>query len=196
LINDVLDLAKIEAGKMEWHMQPLAMDEVIDQAIAATSALFEPDDLELIRDLDEGLPEIMGDRDRLVQVVINLMSNAAKFTKRGSVSCCVRRVDNQIVVSVVDTGVGVAEDHRYSIFEKFTQVGDTLTDKPQGTGLGLPICKEIIEHHGGHIWVESEPGRGSKFSFSLPLSSEARPVIDDDEATVELASLNLQEGNQ
>jgi signal transduction histidine kinase len=215
LINDVLDLAKIEAGRMEWHMQPLAMNEVIDQAIAATSGLFEPEALELVRDLEDGLPQVIGDRDRLVQVVINLLSNAAKFTKQGSVSCCVRRVNNQIVVSVIDTGVGVAEDHRYSIFEKFTQVGgDTLTGKPRGTGLGLPICKDIVEHHGGHIWVESELGRGSNFSFTLPCGAEASPGSDDGEETLELApdrlanqkilprqqntsqSDNSQEGNQ
>jgi signal transduction histidine kinase len=172
LINNVLDLAKIEAGRMEWHMQPLQVAEVIERALAATAVLFEHKSLELVKDVEDGLPEIKGDRDRLVQVVINLISNAVKFTDRGSVTCRARHVDSHILVSIVDTGVGIDEADRLRIFEKFMQGGDTLTDKPQGTGLGLPICKEILEHHGGRIWVESEPGHGSTFSFTLPLSGQ------------------------
>jgi signal transduction histidine kinase len=166
--------------------------------MAATAVLFENKSLELVKDVEEGLPEIDGDRDRLVQVVINLISNAVKFTERGSVTCRARLVahpqvpspqggpthrgpsalggdrspvgNSHILVSVIDTGAGIDETDRRRIFDKFMQGGDTLTDKPQGTGLGLPICKEIVEHHGGRIWVESEPGHGSTFSFTLPLT--------------------------
>jgi signal transduction histidine kinase/HAMP domain-containing protein len=169
LINNVLDLAKIEAGKMEWYMQPLAMTEVIDRAIASTAVLFESKGLELIKDVQDGLPTIMGDWDRLVQVVINLISNAVKFTEHGAVTCQARQVDGHIIVSIIDTGPGIAESDRLQVFEKFMQGGDTLTDKPQGTGLGLPICKEIVEYHGGRIWAESVLGQGSSFSFSLPI---------------------------
>lgn len=170
LINDVLDIAKMEAGKLEWNMQPLLMGEIVDRAIAATAALFsQKEGIQLIRDVAENLPEVAGDRDRLIQVMINLISNAVKFTETGSVTCQVRYSDDWMTVSVMDTGSGISEADQPKVFEKFKQVGDTLTDKPKGTGLGLPICREIVEHHGGKIWVESEVGQGSRFSFTLPL---------------------------
>jgi signal transduction histidine kinase/HAMP domain-containing protein len=169
MINEVLDLAKIESGKVEWQMQPIKVAEVIERATAATAALFEQKGLELIKDVTEDLPEVSGDQDRLIQVVINLISNAVKFTAKGSVTCRARRVDSHILVSVSDTGLGIAQADQPHVFEKFKQVGDTLTNKPQGTGLGLPICKEIVEYHGGRIWVESELGQGSTFAFTLPI---------------------------
>jgi signal transduction histidine kinase len=171
LINNVLDLAKIEAGKMEWYMQPVSIADVIDRAIASSTILVEHKELELIKDVEDGLPAVVGDRDRLLQVVINLISNAVKFTKHGSVTCQARQTDSNIIVSVIDTGPGITESDRTHVFEKFMQLGDTLTDKPQGTGLGLPICKEIVEYHGGRIWAESALGQGSSFSFSLPIKS-------------------------
>ena len=169
LINDVLDLAKLESGKIEWKTEPISLTQIIEQATAATSALFEAKRLELVKDIEEDLPEIVGDRDRLVQVVINLISNAIKFTEKGTVTCRVKRTDNAITVSVIDSGIGIAETDQQAVFEQFKQIGDTLTDKPKGTGLGLPICLQIVEYHGGTIWVESELGKGSKFSFTLPI---------------------------
>jgi signal transduction histidine kinase len=130
----------------------------------------------LIREVEPDLPPLNGDRDRLIQVVINLISNAVKFTPRGSVTCRAHRKHNDIIVSVIDSGIGIAPEDQPKVFEKFKQVGDTLTEKPQGTGLGLPICKEIVEHHGGRIWVESELGKGSVFLFSLPLREAESPV--------------------
>jgi signal transduction histidine kinase len=116
----------------------------------------------------------------LLQVVINLISNAVKFTEQGSVTCRVtvappfippigEERGGDVVVSVIDTGMGIAPEDQPRVFEKFKQVGDTLTERPQGTGLGLSICKEIVEYHGGRIWVESEVGQGSTFSFALPI---------------------------
>lgn len=169
LINDVLDIAKMEAGKIEWKMAPLQINEVLERAIAATSALFQQKNLELIREIQSDLPEIIGDRDRLIQVVINLISNSIKFTDSGSITCRVTSDETQITIGIVDTGIGIAEVDLDKVFEKFKQVGDTLTDKPKGTGLGLPICKQIVEHHGGKIWVESSKGIGSTFSFTLPI---------------------------
>jgi signal transduction histidine kinase/CheY-like chemotaxis protein len=168
LINDVLDLAKIEAGKMEWNMEPVPLPEIVERAIAATTALFDQKDLKLERQIEADLPEITGDRDKLIQVVVNLLSNAVKFTETGAVTCHVFKKDNEIVVGITDTGIGIAPEDYAAVFEQFKQVGDTLTDKPKGTGLGLPICKEIVEHHNGHIWLESELGKGSTFFFSLP----------------------------
>jgi signal transduction histidine kinase/ligand-binding sensor domain-containing protein len=170
LINNVLDLAKIEAGKVEWHMTPVAVPEIIARAAAATTSLFESNGLLFNKQIDSNLPEIIGDQDKLIQVVINLISNAVKFTEKGSVSCRAERKGSEVVISVSDTGIGISAEDQPKVFEKFTQVGDTLTDKPRGTGLGLTICKEIVEHHGGRIWVESELGKGSTFSFALPVS--------------------------
>jgi signal transduction histidine kinase/CheY-like chemotaxis protein len=169
LIDDVLDLAKIEAGKFTWNMGKTSIAEVIERAVAATSSLFEAKKLTLVRAIDPELPDINGDQDRLIQVVINLISNAVKFTDVGSITCSARLDGNDIVVGVTDSGIGIAPGDHQKVFEKFKQVGDTLTDKPKGTGLGLPICKEIVEFHGGRIWVESEPGKGSTFSFTLPV---------------------------
>jgi len=176
LINNVLDLAKIEAGKVEWHMETLNAAEVIERATAATLSLFEQARLKLIKDVPPDLPEIIGDRDRLMQVLINLISNAVKFTPEGTVTCRARFLNGQIMFSVIDTGVGIAEVDQPRVFEKFVQAGDTLTGKPKGTGLGLPICKEIVEHHGGRIWLESEPGSGSNFSFMIPVSDASAAV--------------------
>lgn len=171
LINDVLDLAKIEAGKMEWNQENVSMSEVAERAIAATSSLFDQKALKLIKKIDVDLPEITGDRDKLIQVIINLISNSVKFTDKGSVTCSVFREKDEIRVNISDTGIGIAPEDFAAVFEQFKQVGgDTLTDKPKGTGLGLPICKEIVEHHGGRIWLESEVGKGSTFSFALPIN--------------------------
>ncbi|PMB24787.1 PAS domain S-box protein [Fischerella thermalis] len=169
LINDVLDIAKMEAGKVEWQMQPLDPSELVDWATNSTAALFETNGLELITEIEPGLPQIVGDRNRLLQVLINLISNAVKFTNSGCVTCRVKQQNNGVCISVIDTGIGIALADQPKVFEKFRQVGDTLTDKPKGTGLGLPICKQIVEHHGGRIWVESEPGKGSTFSFLIPI---------------------------
>jgi signal transduction histidine kinase len=171
LIDNVLDLAKIEAGKVEWNMTTVAVPEIITRASAATASLFEPNGLQFSKEIAPDLPQIIGDQDKLIQVVINLISNAVKFTEKGSVTCRAEQKDGEIVISVSDTGVGIAPEDQADVFDKFKQVGDTLTDKPKGTGLGLTICKEIVEHHGGRIWVESEVGKGSTFSFALPVAT-------------------------
>ncbi|MDO9067520.1 MAG: ATP-binding sensor histidine kinase [Deltaproteobacteria bacterium] len=172
LIDDVLDLAKMEAGKITWNMQKISLVEIIDRATVAVSSLLEQKNLALVKDVEEGLPEIFGDRDRLIQVVINLLSNAWKFTNEGSITVLARLVgrgtNNQLLkIGITDTGIGISPEDQEKIFEKFKQVGDTLTDKPKGTGLGLPICREIVEYHGGSIWVESELGKGSTFFFTI-----------------------------
>jgi signal transduction histidine kinase/CheY-like chemotaxis protein len=176
LIDDVLDLAKIEAGKFTWNMASVSVKEVIERAVAATSSLIEAKRLRVESSIDSSLPEITGDHDRLIQVVINLISNAVKFTSGGAIRCSAHCRENEILVSVKDSGIGIAPADQPKVFEKFKQVGDTLTDKPKGTGLGLPICKEIIEHHGGRIWVESALGEGSTFFFTLPITDQAQQL--------------------
>jgi PAS domain S-box-containing protein len=195
LINEVLDVAKIEAGKMQWNMEPLAITEVIDRAFSATSALFEQKALTPVREIEANLPNVSGDKDRLIQVVINLISNAVKFTEQGSITCRVKQDGQSIMVSIIDQGVGISESDQPKVFEKFKQVGDTLTDKPQGTGLGLPISKEIVAHHGGKIWLESEIGKGSTFSFTLPIFiANEIPLINFDILIEQLKKREVSEG--
>lgn len=169
LINNVLDIAKVEAGNVEWNMQTIALAEMIERALATAAVLFQQRGLVLIQDIEDDLPDIVGDQDRLIQVVLNLLSNAAKFTDSGSVICRVKRMHDSVTVQIIDTGMGISATDLPKVFEKFRQVEDTLTDKPKGTGLGLAICKQIVEYHGGRIWGESELGQGSTFSFMLPI---------------------------
>jgi len=177
LISNVLDIAKMESGRIEWQKEPVFLGEVVQRAVAATASLFNQRGLKLALDLDieDKLPGMVGDRDRLVQVVINLLSNAVKFTANGQIICRARLTDTGITVSVIDTGIGIAAGDQGKIFEQFKQLGDTLTEKPVGTGLGLPICKHIVKHHGGRIWVESKPGEGSTFLFTLPVMGRSEP---------------------
>ena len=171
MINDVLDLQKIEAGRMEFRREPVDVVAVVDQATAAVAALFETSGLALVREVppEGALPSVIGDHHRLIQVVINLLSNAVKFTPSGSVTVRVTVESESVVVAVVDTGAGIPVEDHERVFEAFAQSGDTLTDKPRGTGLGLPISREIVEEHGGRMWLESEIGRGSTFAFALPV---------------------------
>ncbi len=172
LINDVLDLAKIESGRMEWNKKPIFLQDVMNRAIASTSSLFEEKGLPLNKKIPEDLPLIHADEDKLIQVVINLLSNAVKFTDKGKVEIEAYVDNGQIMVEIQDTGIGIDEEDKHKVFERFRQAGNTLTDKPKGTGLGLPICREIIQHHGGIIWMKSEPGIGSTFYFSIPTMGE------------------------
>ena len=174
LINDILDLAKMEAGKLDWFMDDIDPGSVIEQAVAASHALFageHPVRLEV--DLPERLPPVHADADRLTQVLMNLMSNAAKFCdpEDGRVAIRAAAEAGRLKISVSDNGPGIGPEYQEMIFEKFQQASDTLTDKPEGTGLGLPICREIVEYFGGRIWVESRRGEGSTFSFTVPNAS-------------------------
>jgi PAS domain S-box-containing protein len=174
LVNDVLDIAKMESGKIEWDLQPVTIAEVIERSVTSTSALIEQKGLSLTVDVGFGLPNFLGDRDRLIQVMLNLISNAVKFTVAGGITLKAFIEGEMIRVGVSDTGPGISAKDQEIIFEKFKQAGDTLTEKPKGTGLGLPICRQIVDRHGGRIWVESVPGQGSVFWFTLPIRGAAR----------------------
>jgi len=155
----------------------------MERATAATTSLFEQKNLALEKYIEPNLPLISGDRDKLIQVVVNLISNAVKFTPAGKVICRAEQRKHEIVVGIQDTGIGIAPHDHAAVFEQFKQVvGDTLTDKPKGTGLGLPICKEIVEHHEGRIWLESELGKGSTFYFALPIpkTDGSKPIQFND----------------
>ena len=153
-------------------MKSLDVSTLFDRAIKSMAGITTNDDIEIIlRKNSDTIPVITGDEDRIFQVVTNLLSNAIKFTEKGVIICSVEVKSDYIQCFVKDSGLGIAEQDLVRIFDKFQQAGDTLTEKPQGTGLGLPICKEIIEHHNGQIWADSRPGKGSTFYLhfhSLP----------------------------
>src|SRR5712692_5612348 len=172
LINQVLDLAKIESGAAEWHSSEIDMRGVLEDSVSAVSQLFKERKIDLTVALPQKVPGIVADRDRLMQVMLNLLSNAAKFSERapGVVTVSLAQQSGFLRVEVSDNGIGISTADQEVIFEKFRQVGDTLTGKPQGSGLGLHISRRIIEHFGGRMWVTSRPGEGARFSFTLPLA--------------------------
>jgi PAS domain S-box-containing protein len=174
LINDVLDVSKIESGRIVWQDQPLDVDSLVRDAAKAVSGLFAPKPgVRLEVDVAQDIPPLVADPDRIHQVLINLLSNAAKFTPQGTVRMSAEALPGGILkVSVADPGVGIAPEDQERVFEKFHQVEgaqDRLSTKNEGTGLGLTICRQIVEHYNGSIWVESAPDKGSTFTFHIPL---------------------------
>jgi signal transduction histidine kinase len=175
LINQVLDLSKIESGKAEWHESQVDMKELISDSVAGMAQVFEEKGIRVELRLPESAPRVPGDLDRIIQVILNLLSNAVKFCEpgRGRIEIALSQAERHLRVDVRDNGPGVSAQDQALIFEKFRQSGDTLTNKPQGTGLGLPISRHIVEHHGGRLWVESGAGSGACFSFTLPFERAA-----------------------
>ncbi|MEW6444088.1 MAG: response regulator [bacterium] len=181
LINDVLDLSRIEARRMIWHDDLLSMREMIEEVVRSHQSLLGEKFLTISVDAPDSLPLVFADRDRITQVLTNLLGNAMKFSSPGGrIELYAEVFEGRrfgetspwVKIRVRDEGVGIDKaDHEF-IFDKFSQVaGDTLTDRPKGTGLGLPICKEIVSHYGGNIWVESQKGEGASFYFTLPGTS-------------------------
>lgn len=173
LVNQVLDLAKIESGHADWRNSPVDMGALVAQAIRATAGLFQQKGIAVTAEVPDQIPLLHADEDRLMQVLVNLLSNAAKFTPDtvGQVLVTLKCSPDGVTVSVADNGPGVPEAQRALIFEKFRQVSGS-SHRPQGTGLGLPISQQIVAHFGGHMWVEPVPAGGSLFSFFLPWQGE------------------------
>ncbi len=177
LVNQVLDMAKIESGHAQWHTSDVDLRALIKQAVSTTTELFHERQTRVDVVLSEQVPSLMVDPDRLMQVMLNLLSNAAKFVPvpGGRVTVRLDHDATGVTISVRDNGPGVARDQQALIFERFRQGGDAA-NRPQGTGLGLPISRQIVEHFGGRIWIESNPGQGSSFVFQLPWHGlEPRP---------------------
>jgi len=171
LVNQVLDMAKIESGSVEWRNSEVDMRALVTQAAQTTSEMFHERGATLALTMPEQVPTLLADSDRLMQVLLNLLSNAAKFVpaEGGRVEMRLTSDAHGIKVEVQDNGPGVPDEQQALIFEKFRQGGDALR-RPQGTGLGLPISRQIVEHFGGRLWLHCAPGRGACFAFELPWS--------------------------
>jgi len=172
LVNDLLDLSKLEAGRIELKAQPSSIDKIIYESVATLKTWAETKSINIQTKIQEALPEVNIEENRIIQVLNNLIGNAIKFTPENGNIIIEARSSNReraLEVSVADTGVGIAGEDLAKIFDKFYQSGERVSTDINGTGIGLTIAKEIIELHRGKIWAESEEGRGAKFTFTLPL---------------------------
>jgi signal transduction histidine kinase len=174
LINTVLDIAKIESGQFTLNMTEYDIQSIVETVRSATESLAQNKKLTLKTEVAKPLPIGLGDEQRLTQVLLNLVGNAIKFTDTGEVRVTAKAADGRFSVSVVDTGPGIPADQLTRIFEQFHQVDNSNTKAKGGTGLGLAIAKQIVEMHGGRIWVESTLGQGSIFQMELPARAELR----------------------
>ncbi len=192
LINDILDISKIEAGKMQLNFQELSIADIIQGVMSTAVGLVKDKPIRLIQEVEDDLPSVRADPTRVRQVLLNLVSNAAKFTEEGHIRVFARRqVDpdsglEEILVGVEDTGPGIAPEDMERLFQPFSQLDDSLTRAVGGTGLGLYISRSLVELHGGRIWVESEVGKGATFYFTIPI---IRPQADT--AEIERIALTI-----
>ena len=170
LINDILDLSKVEAGRMELEVTTFHLPDAIENALLLIRERASRHGIKLGTVIDERLGDFTGDERKVKQILVNLLTNAVKFTPEGGqVQVEARMGDSAVIVSVVDTGIGIAKEDQEPIFEEFRQASGNYAQKREGTGLGLTLTKRFVEMHGGRIWVESEVGKGSTFTFTLPL---------------------------
>jgi signal transduction histidine kinase len=173
LVNDILDLSKIEAGKIRLDTEWVSIEEIIVGVMASMYILIEDKPIELKEEIEPNLPQVFVDRGRIRQVVINILSNAAKFTDEGSITMQVRKITKNeqefICFSVKDTGIGIAAEDMDKVFEAFRQIDSSIARRAEGTGLGMPISYRLVTLHGGDLWVESQAEQGSTFSFTIPL---------------------------
>jgi signal transduction histidine kinase len=169
LINDVLDISKIEAGRMELNPADYLVPDIVATVRTSLAPLAAEKGTEFVATAEDDLPVAFGDGKRITQCLVNLAGNALKFTRRGRVEIRVERQGELLLYRVSDTGIGIPRNRLDHIFSEFRQADPTIAKEFGGTGLGLSITKKFVELHGGRIWVESEPGRGSTFFFTVPL---------------------------
>ncbi len=187
LINDILDLSKVEAGRMELELGTFDLRQLLEGSLVMVKERAQAHGITLSLETADDVDTLTGDERKVKQVLFNLLSNAVKFTPDGGkVGVTATRADAMVQVAVWDTGVGIPADDQQRIFEEFQQVGQGLAGKTEGTGLGLTLAKKFVELHGGTIWVESTPDRGSTFTFTLPIGSAAShvplPAVQEDTA--------------
>ena len=170
LINDILDLSKVEAGRMELEASSFEVAGALSNAMTLVRERAQRHSIVMGQQVDAKLGEIVADERKFKQILVNLLSNAVKFTPDGGrIDVTARREDGNAVIAVHDTGIGIAPEDQAAVFEEFRQVGRDYTNKQEGTGLGLTLTKKFVELHGGRIWLESEPGKGSTFTFTIPV---------------------------
>jgi len=170
LINDILDLSKVEAGRMELELTKFDLPMAIDNALTLIRERASRHGIRLHHSVDDRIGELTGDERKIKQILLNLLSNAVKFTPEGGQIKVEASVgDRAVIVAVIDSGIGIALEDQEAIFEEFRQVGTNYAQKREGTGLGLTLTRKFVELHGGKIWVESEVGKGSRFTFTLPI---------------------------
>jgi len=167
-----LDLAKLEAGKMSIKLAPCSINKVIDESIEGLIAWANTRSVVLIKKVPENLPEVKIDANKIIQVLNNLVGNAIKFTPSNGTITVDAQLQNghEVLVTVEDTGVGIAKNELEKVFTRFYQTEERAATDVSGTGIGLSIAKEIVELHGGKIWVQSDSGQGAKFSFTIPVN--------------------------
>jgi signal transduction histidine kinase/CheY-like chemotaxis protein len=179
LINDILDLSKVEAGRMDLELGQFGLREVLENGMTMVRERAALQRIRLSLDVDPDVETVQGDERKVKQVVFNLLSNAVKFTPEGGhVDVLARRLEGEVRVAVRDTGVGIAAEDQARIFEEFQQVSGGATSTREGTGLGLALARKFVELHGGRLWVDSEPGMGSTFTFTLPVQAGTRPPLE------------------
>jgi len=177
LINNVLDFQKLDAGQMEFNKKENDINEIITEVKQTITSLLKSKELVLKVELAPDLPLLLIDKDKIIQVLVNLVSNAVKFCDEGHVAITTERLDNAVRVTVKDTGIGILEEDLPKLFKSFSQLTSHMTRKTSGTGLGLAISKKIIEEHGGQIWVESVFRKGSTFYFILPVLERRKETM-------------------
>lgn len=181
VLNDLLDLAQMNAGEFRLRRQRVDLETVCNEVMASVRGLLENEDVELIRDYPEVWPEVSVDPKRFQQALLNLLSNAAKYTDKGHITLRVRTHQHTATFAVEDTGIGISEEHYETIFQEFRQLDETIARRRIGTGLGLPISRHLIERHGGTLTLNSVVGQGSTFTITLPL-------VDSEEAEEEIVA--------
>jgi PAS domain S-box-containing protein len=179
LINNVLDFQKMDSGKMRFDIRENDINEVVLEVNKAMSLAAKEKGLDLAVDVDDNIPKTGFDRDKIIQVLTNLVSNAIKYTEKGNITISTKQEDNTVHVIVQDTGIGIKAEDMQKLFQAFEQLGSTRNKKGIGTGLGLAISKEIILAHKGKIWAESKPGKGSTFHFTIPKKLEEKKKIGE-----------------
>ena len=179
LINDILDLSKVEAGRLELELGRFHLPTALDNALTLVRERATRHGITLTQTVDERVGDIVADERKVKQILLNLLSNAVKFTPEGGrVGLTATAAEDVITIAVSDTGIGIAPEDQAAIFEEFRQVGREDARKQEGTGLGLTLAKKFVELHGGRIWVQSQVGQGSTFSFTLPVRPDGGSASD------------------
>lgn len=194
LVNNLLDFAKLKNHHLALQLQPVGIREIAEVVLALSQPLIDKKTVQLINAIDPQLPLVMADENRLQQILHNLVGNAIKFTATGLIEITAQEVNRQLEISVIDTGIGITQENLRRIFNPFEQADGSISREYGGTGLGLAVTKQLVELHGGDIWVSSSPGKGSRFSFTLPIAiaTETRNHATNTSVAQVSAETNLQ----